>query len=55
LILSVAMMGAAAVIIAKALDRLRWIAYVSLFVIPIVAGRVIRGGGWDVLAALNGG
>jgi predicted tellurium resistance membrane protein TerC len=55
LILSAAMMGAAAVIIAKALDRLRWIAYVSLFVIPIVAGRVIRGGDWDVLAALNGG
>jgi predicted tellurium resistance membrane protein TerC len=55
LILSAAMMGAAAVIIAKGLDRFRWIAYVGLFVILIVAGRMVRGGGWDVLAALNGG
>lgn len=52
--LAVAMMGAAAFIIAKVLDRFRWIAYVGLFVILIVARRMIRGGGWDVLAALNG-
>ena len=55
LILPAAMMGAAAVIIAKGLDRFRWVAYVGLFVILIVAGRMVRGGGWDVLAALNGG
>jgi YjbE family integral membrane protein len=55
LIFSVAMMGAAAVIIAKMLDRFRWIAYVGLFVILIVAGRMIWDGGWDVLAAFNEG
>ena len=55
LVLSVALMGVAAVIIAKMLDRFRWIAYVGLLVILIVAGRMIWDGGWDVFAAVNGG
>lgn len=55
LILSVALMGAAAVVIAKLLDRFRWIAYVGLIVILIVAVRMIWDGGLDVFAHLNGG
>ena len=55
LVLSVALMGVAAVVIAKMLDRFRWIAYVGLVVILIVAGRMIWDGGWDVFAAVNGG
>ena len=55
LILSVALMGAAAVVIAKLLDRFRWIAYVGLIVILIVAVRMIWDGGLDVFSLLNGG
>lgn len=55
LILSVALMGAAAVVIAKLLDRFRWIAYVGLIVILIVAVRMIWEGGLDVFSLLNGG
>ena len=55
LILSVALMGAAAVVIAKLLDRFRWIAYVGLIVILIVAVRMIWDGGLDVFSYLNGG
>jgi len=55
LILSVALMGAAAVVIAKMLDRFKWIAYVGLIVILIVAVRMIWDGGLDVFATLNGG
>ncbi|MEK9944660.1 MAG: YjbE family putative metal transport protein [Alphaproteobacteria bacterium] len=55
LILSVALMGAAAVVIAKLLDRFRWIAYVGLIVILIVAVRMIWDGGLDVFSHLNGG
>ncbi len=44
LILSVALMGLAANLIAKVIDRYRWIAYIGLAVIVYVAGRMIYEG-----------
>jgi YjbE family integral membrane protein len=44
LILSVALMGVAANIIAKYIERFRWIAYVGLLVILYVAGKMIFDG-----------
>lgn len=44
LILSVALMGIAANIIAKYIERFRWIAYIGLAVILYVAGRMIYDG-----------
>jgi YjbE family integral membrane protein len=44
LILSVALMGIAANIIAKYIERFRWIAYVGLLVILYVAGKMIYDG-----------
>jgi len=44
LILSVALMGLAANVIAKVIDRYRWIAYIGLAVIIYVAGRMIYEG-----------
>ncbi|MDR7155878.1 YjbE family integral membrane protein [Sphingobium xenophagum] len=44
LILSVALMGVAANIIAKYIERFRWIAYVGLAVIVYVAGKMIYEG-----------
>lgn len=44
LILSVALMGVAANIIAKYIERYRWIAYVGLVVIVYVAGKMIYDG-----------
>jgi YjbE family integral membrane protein len=44
LILSVALMGLAANIIAKYIERFRWIAYVGLLVILYVAGKMIYEG-----------
>jgi YjbE family integral membrane protein len=44
LILSVALMGIAANIIAKYIERFRWIAYVGLLVILYVAGKMICDG-----------
>lgn len=44
LILSVALMGLAANVIAKYIERFRWIAYVGLLVILYVAGRMIYDG-----------
>ena len=55
LVLSVALMGAAAVVIAKMLDRFRWIAYVGLLVILLVAAKMIWEGGFQVFAAVAGG
>jgi YjbE family integral membrane protein len=51
LVLSVALMGAAAAIIAELLQRHRWIAYVGLALIFYVALRMIWDGGQDVMAA----
>jgi YjbE family integral membrane protein len=44
LLLSVALMGLAANLIAKIIDRYRWIAYIGLAVIVFVAGRMIYEG-----------
>jgi predicted tellurium resistance membrane protein TerC len=44
LLLSVALMGLAANVIAKYIDRYRWIAWVGLVVILWVAGRMIYDG-----------
>ena len=49
LILSVALMGVAANIIAKYIERYRWIAYVGLLVILYVAGKMIWDGWNDVV------
>ncbi|MSO65495.1 MAG: TerC family protein [Alphaproteobacteria bacterium] len=53
LVLSVAMMGAAAVIIARLLERHRWIAYVGLVLIAYVALRMVWDGGHEVLPAMG--
>ncbi len=53
LILSVALMGIAANIIAKYIERYRWIAWVGLAVIVYVAGKMIWEG-WHDLAPLIG-
>lgn len=47
LILSVALMGLAANVIAKYIERFRWIAWIGLAVILYVAGRMIRDGLMD--------
>jgi len=56
LILSVALMGLAANVLARVIERYRWLAYVGLLVILFVAGRMIWEGLTDpargVLAAL---
>jgi YjbE family integral membrane protein len=51
LLLSVALMGAAASLIARLLARYHWIAYVGLLVIVYVALRMIWEGGAEILAA----
>jgi len=48
LVLSVALMGLAANMIARVIDRYRWIAYLGLLVILWVAGRMIYEGWHDV-------
>ena len=44
LVLSVALMGLAANVIAKYIDRYRWIAWIGLIVILWVAGKMIYEG-----------
>lgn len=51
LILSVILMGVAANIIAKYIERYRWIAWVGLLVIVYVAGKMI----WEGFHAMQGG
>ncbi|SOB80441.1 integral membrane protein, YjbE family [Sphingomonas guangdongensis] len=53
LLLSVAMMGVAANIIAKYIERYRWIAYVGLLVILYVAGKMIFEGFTDPCVGLS--
>ncbi|MGH6922689.1 MAG: YjbE family putative metal transport protein [Propylenella sp.] len=48
LVLSVALMGIAATIIARLLDRHRWLAWAGLIVIVYVALRMIWDGGWEI-------
>lgn len=53
LLLSVALMGAAANLIARLLERFRWISYFGLAIVLYVAISMIWHGGHDVLNALN--
>jgi YjbE family integral membrane protein len=48
LLLSIALMGLAATLIARLLDRYRWLAWVGLIVIAYVALRMIWEGGWEI-------
>jgi len=50
--LSVALMGVAAVFIARLLQRFPWISYAGLLMIVYVAGRMIWEGGGDVFKAM---
>jgi YjbE family integral membrane protein len=52
LILSIALMGVAATIIARLLDRYRWLAWVGLIVIAYVALKMVWEGGWEIEHAL---
>ena len=52
LVLSVALMGIAANIIAKYIERYRWIAWVGLIIIVYVAGKMIYEGWHDVQPVL---
>lgn len=52
LILSIALMGAAASVIARLLEKHRWIAWVGLLIILYVALDMIWRGGAEVLAAM---
>ena len=53
LVFAVAMMGLAANIIAKYIERYRWIAYVGLAVIVYVAGKMIHAGWIDPAVGLG--
>jgi len=53
LVLSVALMGLAASVIARIMNRFPWIAYVGLAVIVYVAAEMTWDGGLEVLEALK--
>ena len=53
LLLSVALMGAAANIIARLLERYRWISYIGLAIVVYVAVSMVWHGGNDVLKAMS--
>ena len=53
LLLSVGLMGAAANLIARLLDRFRWISYLGLFIVLYVALSMIWHGGHDILSAIS--
>ena len=50
LVLSIALMAVAAQLIARLIDRHRWIAYVGLAIVLVVAGKMIWEGGHEVFA-----
>jgi YjbE family integral membrane protein len=52
LVLSVLLMGAAATIIARLLDRFRWLAWIGLLVIVYVALHMMWEGGWQIEEAV---
>ena len=54
LLLSIALMAVAAQMIARLIDRHRWIAYVGLAIVLFVAVKMIWEGGLEVLHAMNG-
>ena len=53
LTLSVALMGLAATVIARLLDRYRWLAWVGLLVIVYVAAQMVWEGMWDIHGAIT--
>ena len=55
LIISIAMMGFAASMIARLLDRYRWIGYVGLLIVLYVALEMIWRGSVDVWPVVTGG
>ena len=54
LLLSIALMAVAAQLIARLIDRHRWIAYVGLAIVLFVAVKMIWEGGLEVFHAMNG-
>ena len=54
LLLSIALMAVAAQMIARLIDRHRWIAYVGLAIVLLVAVKMIWEGGLEVLDAVHG-
>jgi predicted tellurium resistance membrane protein TerC len=53
LLLSVALMGAAANLIARLLEKIRWISYAGLLIVLYVAITMIREGVHQVMAAVS--
>jgi YjbE family integral membrane protein len=53
LLMSVALMGAAANVIARLLERYRWISYIGLVIVFYVALSMVWHGGHDVLSAIK--
>jgi len=53
LLLSVVLMGAAATVIARVLDRFRWIGWIGLLIVLRVAIDMIWTGGWGVFGRLS--
>ena len=53
LVLSIALMAVAAQLIARLIDRYRWIAYVGLIIVLMVAVKMIWEGGFEVFHAVN--
>ena len=53
LILSIALMGAAASFIARLLEKYRWISYIGLLIVVYVALKMIYDGGVEVWSALG--
>jgi YjbE family integral membrane protein len=53
LLLSIALMGAAANVIARLLERFRWISYVGLLIVVYVALKMIYDGGTEVWGAMH--
>lgn len=54
LVFAIALMAVAAQLIARLIDRYRWIAYVGLIIVLVVAIKMIWEGGIEVLHAING-
>jgi predicted tellurium resistance membrane protein TerC len=53
LLLSIALMGAAATFIARLLEKYRWISYIGLLIVLYVALKMIYDGGVEVWGALG--
>ena len=53
LLLSVGLMGAAAHVIARLLERYRWISYIGLLIVLYVALNMIWHGGHEVMKAVS--